>query len=166
MNATEVGERIAALRKERGLTQKQLADSLQVTDKAVSKWERGLNFPDLTCVEPLAERLGVSPVALLGLEEKNADEILTASTKLHSEERLLWLKELRNRAWTNLVFQLLILAGLLCVSKYMDTRALYGYPMSLTGAMNGLTGTLIGYSIWTIRTSGRQLRQERENAQR
>ena len=41
MEATEVGERIATLRREKGLTQKQLAERIHVTDKAVSKWERG-----------------------------------------------------------------------------------------------------------------------------
>lgn len=46
MNVIESGQIIAKLRKEAGLTQKQLADALHVTDKAVSKWERGICMPD------------------------------------------------------------------------------------------------------------------------
>lgn len=41
MNAENVGALIARLRKEKGMTQQELADKLQITDKAVSKWERG-----------------------------------------------------------------------------------------------------------------------------
>ena len=162
LNAKDVGERIAELRSENKLTQKQLAEQIHVTDKAVSKWERGLNYPDLNILEPLASALGTTPAELLGLNEKSSNDAILAGAELHKEERLVWLKELRNRAWTNLFFHLLIFAGLLCISKYMDDQAFYGYPMSLTGAMNGLLGTLIGYSIWTIRTSCKQLRQEQD----
>ena len=48
------GAFIAHTRKEQGLTQKALADKLHVTDKAISKWERGLCYPDLTLMEDLA----------------------------------------------------------------------------------------------------------------
>src|SRR5699024_9672078 len=51
---------IAALRKERGMTQLQLANQMGVTDKAVSKWERDLSFPDAASLPKLAETLGVS----------------------------------------------------------------------------------------------------------
>ena len=58
-------ETIKRLREERGLTQRQLADALGVTDKAVSKWESGRGLPDITLVEPLARELGVSVAELL-----------------------------------------------------------------------------------------------------
>ena len=58
-------ETIKRLREERGLTQRQLADALGVTDKAVSKWESGRGLPDITLVEPLAHELGVSVAELL-----------------------------------------------------------------------------------------------------
>lgn len=44
MDAITVGKKIAQLRKEKGMTQKQLAENLYVTDKAVSKWERGVSL--------------------------------------------------------------------------------------------------------------------------
>jgi len=59
------GAFVAALRKERGLMQKELAEKLYVSDKAVSKWERGLSIPDVTLLVPLAEILGVSVTELL-----------------------------------------------------------------------------------------------------
>ncbi len=58
-------EVIKRLREERGLTQRQLACALGVTDKAVSKWESGRGLPDITLVEPLARKLGVSVAELL-----------------------------------------------------------------------------------------------------
>lgn len=60
MDKTSLGSTIAALRKERGMTQLELAGQLGVTDKAVSKWERGLSCPDLYTFPRLAEILGAS----------------------------------------------------------------------------------------------------------
>ena len=60
MDAKKFCTFIATLRKENNMTQVELAQKLQVTDKAVSKWERGLGFPDINTIEPLADALGVS----------------------------------------------------------------------------------------------------------
>lgn len=54
-----MGQIIATLRKEKNMTQVQLADHMNVTDKAVSKWERDLSYPDINAVPKLAEVLGV-----------------------------------------------------------------------------------------------------------
>lgn len=56
---------VSLLRSERGMTQKQLAEKLYVSNKAVSKWERGLSLPDISLLEPLAETLGVTVPELL-----------------------------------------------------------------------------------------------------
>ena len=55
-----LGETISTLRREKGMTQKELADLLNITDKAVSKWERDLACPDTMTIPKLAEILGVS----------------------------------------------------------------------------------------------------------
>lgn len=47
------GQFVAQLRKEKGLTQKELAQKLYLSDKAVSKWERGLSIPDVALLPPL-----------------------------------------------------------------------------------------------------------------
>lgn len=59
------GAFVAQLRKEKGLMQKELAEKLYVSDKAVSKWERGLSIPDVALLVPLAEILGVTVTELL-----------------------------------------------------------------------------------------------------
>ena len=65
MDKTSLGSTIAALRKERGMTQLDLARQLGITDKAVSKWERGLSCPDLYTFPRLAEILGASVEELM-----------------------------------------------------------------------------------------------------
>lgn len=60
MDAKAFGSFLAETRKARGLTQSALAEQLHVTDKAVSRWERGLGFPDINTLEPLAEALGLT----------------------------------------------------------------------------------------------------------
>lgn len=61
----QFGMFLSGLRKEKGLTQRQLADSLYLSDKAVSKWETGQSLPDITLLKPLADLLGVTVTELL-----------------------------------------------------------------------------------------------------
>ena len=65
MSNKTIGEIISALRKEKGMTQSDLAEKMNVTDKAVSKWERNLSFPDVNSIPKLAEILGISVEELL-----------------------------------------------------------------------------------------------------
>ena len=60
MKQQTFGATVAALRKERGMTQLELAQRMGVTDKAVSKWERDLSLPDTASLPQLAETLGVT----------------------------------------------------------------------------------------------------------
>ncbi len=65
INKQQFGTFVAQLRKEKGLTQKELAEKLYVSDKAVSKWETAVSIPDTALLVPLAEELGVSVTELL-----------------------------------------------------------------------------------------------------
>ena len=65
MENNKIGSFILELRKEKGLTQQELGDKLFVTDKAVSKWERGLSLPDVSILEKLAEELEVDVSEIL-----------------------------------------------------------------------------------------------------
>ena len=65
MDAMKTGRLIAKKRKEKNMSQRELAEYLHITDKAISKWERGLSFPDITVLIPLSEVLQVSLYDLL-----------------------------------------------------------------------------------------------------
>lgn len=65
MDAIKTGCLIAKKRKEKNMSQRELAEYLHITDKAISKWERGRSFPDITILIPLSEVLGVSLYDLL-----------------------------------------------------------------------------------------------------
>lgn len=87
MTNRSMGETISTLRKEKGMTQKDLADQLGITDKAVSKWERNVAYPDTATISALAEILGVSVEELLNAKaapvpaSKGADDILNLVLK-------------------------------------------------------------------------------------
>ena len=76
MNPKKIGEFIAQKRKEKGLNQKQLADKLYITDRAISKWETGRGIPDISIVDSLAKELDVEIIELLqGKEQKENDNV-------------------------------------------------------------------------------------------
>lgn len=65
MDAEKFGTFLAEIRKEQHMTQAELAKKIHVTDKAVSRWERGIGFPDIHTLEPLAEALNLSVLELM-----------------------------------------------------------------------------------------------------
>lgn len=89
MKKETFGNMVAVLRKERGMTQLELAEKMGVTDKAVSKWERDLSFPDVSSIPKLAEILGVSVDELMQVKaelkedttKKKIDEIIDVAFK-------------------------------------------------------------------------------------
>lgn len=70
MGKETFGSMVAALRKEKGMTQLQLAEKMGVTDKAVSKWERDLSFPDVNSIPKLAELFNVTVDELIQAKSK------------------------------------------------------------------------------------------------
>ncbi|MBT9683427.1 helix-turn-helix domain-containing protein [Pseudoflavonifractor sp. MCC625] len=119
------------LRRERGMTQKELAQQLYVSDKAVSKWERGLSLPDVTLLLPLADCLGVSVTELLRGERNQTRELpveevealVNASLRLSEGEQRA--RAQRRRRW-QLAFVLCALAGLV-QTVLLLTRGGYGW---------------------------------------
>lgn len=69
MNTEKIGRFIAKKRKEKNLTQKELALKLNITDRAVSKWERGMGCPDISLLEELSKILDINIIELLNGEE-------------------------------------------------------------------------------------------------
>lgn len=73
MNQEKIGKFIKTLRKEKKLTQNELATKLGVTDKSISNWENGKNMPDLSLFKPLCEILGITINDLISGEKLNKD---------------------------------------------------------------------------------------------
>lgn len=97
MDKEKMGSFIVQLRKGKKLTQRDLAEQLHITDKAVSKWERGVSFPDISLLEPLASILDVSVLELLkgerlennlSLSHEEATEIVNQSITISDDERI------------------------------------------------------------------------------
>jgi len=76
MNNQKIGDFIKELRKDKCLTQKDLADKLSITDRAVSKWERGLSSPDVSLLDDLSQILDVSVIELLKGRRLDKDELV------------------------------------------------------------------------------------------
>lgn len=69
------GHFLARMRKSQGLTQAELAQQLHVTDKAVSRWERGVGLPDINTLEPLADALGLTLADLMHCRDPQEADI-------------------------------------------------------------------------------------------
>ncbi|MCR8746300.1 helix-turn-helix domain-containing protein [Romboutsia lituseburensis] len=75
MDCNKIGKLILELRKEKDMTQKQIADLLNISDKTISKWERGLGCPDISLLPELSQVLGVSIDGILS-GEINLNELV------------------------------------------------------------------------------------------
>ena len=98
MNQIKIGKFIADCRKEQGLTQAQLAERLSITDKAVSKWERGVAMPDSAIMLELCGILGISVNELLSgerskmesNEQKNEQLLLEMAKEIEKKNKMVW----------------------------------------------------------------------------
>jgi len=151
MDAITVGKRIAQLRKVRGLTQRELAEKLHVTDGAVSKWERGMNFPDLSLLEPLAAALDSSVIELLSLEEANKQEVASAVTDISLMEKKRLVKEFRQRAVLNILISLILITCLVTASLLFKKYEIYGLAHGVTMGAIGFVSTMIGSELFLLR---------------
>ena len=100
MNAKKVGSFIKEQRQELGLSQKELAEKLYITDKAVSKWETGRGLPDISSLEPLSNALNVSVSEILNGEKSQNNESEIDNAKL--------LKKLKIKKYIRLAAEIVI----------------------------------------------------------
>ena len=91
MNIT-IGSKIKSLRIAKGMTQEKLAERLGISSQAVSKWERGITYPDITYLPALTQALNVSADALLGIESDSQN----SASALYDEAYDLWQRGSRN----------------------------------------------------------------------
>ena len=113
MDQTEIGKFIAKCRKEKKLTQAQLAEKLNITDRAVSKWETGKSMPDSSLMLELCEILGITVNELL-----SGEEIDMESYEKKADENLIALKRKNENSMTknviiSILFSVTLLVGIM-----------------------------------------------------
>lgn len=152
MDNKKFGQFVLELRKEKGWTQQELAEKLNVTDKAVSKWETGVGFPDIKMIEPLAEVFNVSILEIMRSERTgdasvsiaNASEAINNVIDVAAVQRKL---ERRNILITVITFSSIVMLLFL-----IDLMQLEGFLMiCLPIIMFGTGILLIGLSIHRFR---------------
>ena len=137
MDKIQVGLKIANYRKEKGITQKDLAEKLGVTDKSVSKWETGVNFPDVAILETLAEELGITVLELLDLETSSADEIVKEMTEFSEVQRKMALE--RERISKT---EIVLISIFLIVGEWIFLSLMLSF-------FDGWTGVILGVAFFT-----------------
>ena len=155
MENQKFGAFVAQLRKEQNLTQKELADRLNVTDKAVSKWETGKGFPDIKLLEPLAQILGISLVELIqgersqteNLSMDEADKVVSQAmdqSQKHTARRYLrLLRWMLIAICVYLAYEPLILLGCLIYLRILDLTAPLATTYGIIGGADGPTAILV-----------------------
>lgn len=119
MDNNEIGKFIAHCRKEKGLTQKELGEKLFVTDKAVSKWERGVSLPDITILEKLADELDTDIYSILQIPKKDKSLALEVIEK----ERV----KIKNQFKRKLIVLLII--GVIILGIFVFKMVSFGYSV-------------------------------------
>ena len=123
MNQIKIGKFIAECRKQKTLTQMQLAEKLGITDKAISKWERGITMPDTSIMLELCNILGISVNELLSGEkicmenngQKNEQLLLDMAKELEKKNKTIW-----NAMWTIMAVSIIgLIGGLVIVAFFV-----------------------------------------------
>lgn len=138
MDSRKFGEFIATVRKEKGWTQAELAEKLNVTDKAVSRWERGLGFPDINTVKPLADALEVSVSEIMQSEKEVKEEQNGRANRMNRYKN---------------VFPIIIYAG----SLVLHTISAGDLMLKMLSVLPALVcGVCMGINVWRLPLSQRK----------
>ncbi|MBR3870133.1 MAG: helix-turn-helix domain-containing protein [Clostridia bacterium] len=131
MNQIKIGEFIASQRKKKNLTQAALADKLGITDRAVSKWERGKGLPDVSLMLDLCNVFGITVNELLCGEimdmdnNKNEDLLLDMAKELEQKNKIIW-----TSMWTIMIVSITALfAGIMLAAFLMPEGVLQTVTM-------------------------------------
>ena len=159
MDAIYTGKVISDRRKELNLTQKELAEMLNVTDKAISRWENGLNYPDIGIMDHLANSLGISVIELLGLEEEDSEQIVKQIADISVKEKDKIIDTIIKQGWVTAVIGLLLAIALIYLEIVLRENLIVGLPLSASGGMLGFVGAIIGYGLYAA-TKGKRLKSK------
>ena len=123
MDQLKIGKFVAECRKQKNLTQMQLSEKLGVTDKAISKWERGIAMPDSSIMLELCDILGISVNELLSGEkismennsEKNEQLLLKMAKEIEKKNKTIW-----SAMWTIMTVSIIgLIGGLAIIALFM-----------------------------------------------
>ena len=140
MNQTAIGSYIAKKRREKNLTQEQLAEKLGVSNKTISKWENGKCMPDYSIIEQLCKELSVTLSELMDGEDAAED-----SMRVYDDEQILDLL----RRTQELERQKEILYGVILVVLGIACNAMSG-TVSGSEVQEFISGLLMGLSVAEI----------------
>jgi len=143
MDLNKTGSFIAELRKQKNLTQVQLASKLNVSEKTISKWECGKGFPDTSIMLPLCNELGVTANELLSGKKLKDDEY-----KLKAEENIVELtrqNNLKNRflltiEWILGYFSVFILLVSAILASYLNIAEGWRIVITIVGLVHCIVG--------------------------
>ena len=150
MDQIKIGKFIAERRKEKGLTQMQLAQELGITDRAVSKWENGRALPDASLMLPLCEHLGISVTELL------CGEVITMeNVNQELEKQLLEMvreKEQRDKQmlrieWVLGILSCIILFVPIIIAAYVPMENWRRIVLIFSGFIPGIVGLCFAMKI-------------------
>ena len=125
MNQQKIGEFIRDKRKEKGLTQVELADKLGITNQAISKWERGKNCPDISLLKDLCEILDIninellSGKELVSVSKEDSEDILVETVRTYTN-----IEKKKNKKLLILTCSLLIFYVFLVIAMYLTYNQL------------------------------------------
>jgi len=169
MNSEKMGQFISELRKSHQMTQKELAEKLDVSDKAVSKWERGLSYPDIALLSPLSNILGITVTELLNGERTDTETINVETSVVNALEYVGNTTKSKVKLTQSIlaaIFSISILLGIFVVSivdvaisgtftwSLIPISAsvfawLVGFP-ALKFGVKGIIASLIAFSLFIV----------------
>lgn len=142
MDQIKTGKFIAFLRKEKGLTQIALADRLDISDKTISKWERGAGLPDVSLMLPLCEILEISVNELL-----SGEKMTDADYKKKAEVTIMNLvqenKENKKRFFQSIVcgiITIIAVCSLVVIAAYIEMPAAIRILLIILAAVTAVVG--------------------------
>lgn len=153
MDNKKFGQFILQLRKEKGWTQLELDEKLNITDKAVSKWERGVGFPDIKMIEPLAEIFNVSVLEIMRSEKVSEQSIPTENASEAINNVIDVVSFQRKIERRNILITIITFSAIVMLLFLIDVMQWEGFIMiCLPIIMLGTGLYLIGLSIYRIST--------------
>ncbi|MEG2434723.1 MAG: helix-turn-helix transcriptional regulator [Ruthenibacterium sp.] len=142
---------VAELRKEKGMTQKELAQKLYVSDKAVSKWERGLSLPDIALLVPLSGVFGITVTELLAgkrlresaqMDMQTVEKLVTGTLSLSAQQKK---EQQTRRLRSGIVFAVCALVASIETAILLSNNAFDAVPHQNIFVMEGM---LLLFGAW------------------